>query len=489
MVNRPASTKSGKGISLVAYRNFTRVARAVSRRFRHWRESRTSYHANQSDVAQRSGKRLLLDLDWYGFSNFDFARVLDACPELKERIHVQKVPRDAVFRFHGTPPLKVDGAADWETLRGLTHRGIKLWEVSKVSFLKEYGQRIRPPFDVASLQRLLQFYGWAVACIDGVERLLDVTRPDMINVFQGGHLDSRCAVECANKRCIRTIAVETSFIGDHALVDGLCGMIVNRHSLARLGRTLYEAATLPELDPVAFWKESLSKKGDHHRTGGTSLDSLDIPWDKKCILVIAQVAGDASLVLDSPHYWTSADLVQHVAKLAETHPDWHIIVRLHPKEAWHRKTGGGSEGPGEYLWDTTLLELERSGTTKLRHVTVVSGPGVNTYDLMCRCQVGVTINSQAGLEMVLLGKPVVTTGNSLYSHNGFTWDIARPELLESSIEGALALGLTGSEILRLYSFCRYLFGHYLIPFDPVKAAVKNKRLHEVLGVTRYAREQ
>src|SRR5207247_2192 len=142
---------------------------------------------------------------------------------------------------------------------------------------------------------------------------------------------------------------------------------------------------------------------EHHRTiANKSIDTLSIPVNRKYVLVLGQVASDASVIMDSTIYRSSAELITDVISLSKTHPEWHVIVRLHPKEALHRDTRSNPNGPGQYFWDNTLTELKRMGFRGGENVTVISGRDVDTYQLMKMADVGVTINSQAGLEMTIL---------------------------------------------------------------------------------------
>lgn len=469
---------------LSAALNPPRAMRALRRRAEQRRQSRRSLHVAAARQQHERGKLVIADLDWYGFSNFDFAKVFEAVPGLGERFHLQKVPRSAVFSLARDTGR---GRRTWEEDGqhvGASYRGYNLWALCAVSFIKELGYFPGETLTAEERTRLDQYYRWAVACIDGVERLLDEMRPYAVVVFQGGIFDSRCVVECALRRGIRPIAVETSFIGDHALVDSLSGIIVNRHSLAARGSTMYDVRRPdPAFDPLAFWQQSLARKGDHHRTGGQSVESLNLPAGKRYVLVIGQVAVDASIVLDSPVYRSPAELVEHVTRIAREHPDWHVVARLHPKEAWRQDLRNTEWGPGEYLWDNTLVELQRRGLDREPNLTIISGPGISTYELMRLCEVGVLINSQAGLEMTLLGKPVVTTGRCFYAGNGFTWDVGRKDLLGPAIESAMRAGLAAEETARLHEFCRYLFSHYMLPLDPARLPAHEARLREVLGVS------
>ena len=83
--------------------------------------------------------------------------------------------------------------------------------------------------------------------------------------------------------------------------------------------------------------------------------------------------------------------------------------------------------------------------------------------------------------MLLLGKPVLTTGRCFYANKSFTRDVDQREQLEAALVVATESRLSRSERSELNVFCQYLFGHYLLPKDPRLAGQREKRLREILG--------
>jgi hypothetical protein len=270
---------------------------------------------------------------------------------------------------------------------------------------------------------------------------------------------------------------------DYAFVDGYSGFIINRHELAEREPANYRSDLSIKNSPDfhKIWQEQLKRKSSEHRTGGIDIATLGLPSDKKIILLLGQVANDASIIMDSTIYKTTADFIGEVADITSRHPEWFLVVRLHPKEAWHVDSSGRDDFPGEYLWDNTLNEIEASGVQLPSNCCVVSGPDVSTYQLMERSEVGVTINSQAGLEMLLLGKPVVTAGRCFYANKGFTHDVVQRNDLEAALLAAMAIGLSSHQKKELDLFLSYLLGHYLLPKAPRLAGQREKRLREILG--------
>lgn len=447
----------------------------------HWR---VRYHRLLALACRLNGKQFVADLDWHGYADLRWPVIAATNPELGKKVVIRKFPREFVFAFE--PATDSASPRSWAgaEYRNVALSGIDLWEVCKTSIVKELGHLPGTEPTAAEARVIAKYFRWATDCTRGVCRYLDKVKPHSVIIFQGAFFDSRVVLECAKQRGIRIVSVENSLLGNYAFVDSHSGFILNRHSLAERGRELYRRH--PELhgdiDPLRFWESQLPLKSVQHRTGGTDIETLNLPAGKKIILLLGQVATDASIVLDSTIYQSTTDFIIAVADVAARHPDWFLVVRLHPKEAWHIDNRERKDGPGEYVWDNTLEALKASGYPLPPNCLLVSGPHISTHELMERADVGLTINSQAGLEMLLLGKPVVTAGRCTYAGHGFTFDVTHRGELESRIIKAMETGLTPEARQEIEAFSRYLFGHYLLPKDPALAAQRSERLREIFGL-------
>lgn len=457
---------------------------ALRHRVRHHAHWRMRYHRLLALACRLTGKQFVADLDWYGYADLRWPAISATNSAIGGKVVIRKFPRGFVFAFD--PATDSTSPPSWTgpEYRSATFSGLNLWEVCKTSIAKELGHLPRTEPTMEETQVVAKYFRWAAECARGVCRYLDRVKPHSVIVFQGAFFDSRVVLECAKQRGIRVVGVENSFLGNYAFVDSHSGFILNRHTLAEHGRDLYRrrADSHRDIDPLRFWQSQLLLKSVQHRTGGTDIETLNLPAGKKVILLLGQVATDASIVLDSTIYKSTADFITAAAEVATRHPDWFLIVRLHPKEAWHLDARDRVDGPGEYLWDNTLEALRVSRHQLPPNCLLVSGPHISTHELMERADVGLTINSQAGLEMLLLGKPVVTAGRCTYAGHGFTFDVTHHGELESQIIKAMETGLTPAAREELEAFSRYLFGHYLLPKDPELAAQRSERLREIFGL-------
>lgn len=461
-----------------------RIVPALRHRIRHQAAWRIRYHRVLGIACRLTGKKFIVDMDWYGWVNFNLSKAIDECGALNRKYVVRQLHRHFVFDLATPCEPSQQEMLKAKTYKQLNFNGLNLWDICRVSIVKELGRLPSEEANERELSTIGKYFRWARQCYAGVVSYLDKVKPHMVVVCQGGVFDSRIILECAKQRGLRVIGVENSFLPDYAFVDSYSGFIINRHELAEREPVNYRSHLQlnSSSDIQKIWSEQLERKSSEHRTGGVDAATLGLPSDKKIILLLGQVANDASIVMDSTIFKTTADFVVEVANIAGRHADWFLVVRLHPKEAWHVDSSGRDDFPGEYLWDNTLQAINAAGVKLPDNCVVVSGPDVSTYQLMERSQVGATINSQAGLEMLLLGKPVVTAGRCLYANKGFTHDVGQRDNLEAALVAAMEIGLSNSEKKELDVFLHYLFGHYLLPKDPRLAGQREKRFREILGV-------
>src|SRR5690606_11332256 len=111
--------------------------------------------------------------------------------------------------------------------------------------------------------------------------------------------------------------------------------------------------------------------------------------------------------------------------------DIEVILKLHPKEQMDRETRLGRPGK------LTLARLQALMPRELlQHPNVIvdSENSFDTYALMDRADLIVTINSQAGLEAAVRGKQVLCGNGAFYGDLGFTHDYASIPQLQDLLD-------------------------------------------------------
>ncbi len=428
-------------------------------------------------------RALVLDMDWYRFSLNDeeMANRLYAHPALSGLVDFVRIDRGQVIP-RGTRALRLDG----RNPRDITWKGYSLWGLCKASLASFLG-RIEPDLsDAAQVEVVEHVYGEAVQCLQSMERILLRIRPDAILLFQGGFFDSRCAREVARRLGVRVIALENSMMSDQLFLDDLSGFILNRHRLARLGGDMLEVEVVGEDERKTtydWWRQSLASKRPEHRTGGIDDPEeirrlLGIPPEEAPLVLLGQVATDASVVLDSPLFPDLSSFIRSVVEAVREGRHTILVIRLHPKEA----TGNTLDGkPYNRM---TFRELERLGITSLPHVRIVEDSRVSTYSLIRMAKGCITLTSQAGFEAALMGKRVLVCGDAFYARKGFTMELGHPAFLDTAIAQLLEEGdLLQEEHNRAIDFLLLMKRHVLYPRD---LRGVDGRLRRLFGVRREA---
>src|SRR5262249_40942215 len=139
-----------------------------------------------------------------------------------------------------------------------------------------------------------------------------------------------------------------------------------------------------------------------------------LPKGKKCVLVVDQVRGDASIGGAGA---TAADFTAMLAAAQAENPSHEIVVKLHP-EAQH---------------DPARSHL--ASTARQAGVTLVDRL-VNPWALLETCSRVYVVSSQLGYEALIAGVPVTCFGSPFYAHWGLT-DDRRPPIARRSAGASL----------------------------------------------------
>jgi hypothetical protein len=413
-------------------------------------------------VLHRS-KRSVLDLDFYRWTKTDVAFAL------RRHFSVDVIP---------SPPHEVmfeygEGHCDdltTENYRYKSWQGFNLWELCKVSLCKHVGKLPSSNWDKGDLPVIATYYQWARQCLASIGEMFDRHRPDAVWVCQGGVYDSRCVVELARRRSIRCVGLENSFVGTHFFADATSGIIVNRQGIGVLGAFAEEVEALGEQELARaqlFFHNQLRTKDAQHATHGVAdpsviAEALRLKKHERIVLLLGQVRFDASIVLDSVVWHDPTDLAEALVRYIEKREGTHLVIRLHPREQRDNAYSHGNRHR-EVFAQSSYAALENRGLHRHPNVTIITGTDINTHALMQLCDIGVTINSQAGLEMALLGKPVITSGRCFYAGAGFTWDVSAPALLHATLDAAFACAPSEAQHLARWRFAHYLFFSYMLP--------------------------
>ena len=384
------------------------------------------------------------------------------CPWGRERL-------ESVVQAHGLPYTCVSEYLDADARQRCNriaavlaqepraaYDGIILDEVVKAS-LARYLRQLYDPSQLRHQAARIEFMNDALCYLEAIARILDHWQPQAIVIWGGMFYAERIAAILARRRGIRVIAVENTAFRDRIYMDD-AGVTGNRHAAAHCWHWL-EARSLTPLerqrlrDYLAQVHAGAASWVPHSESAGREkiCDALKIAPDRRLVLLIGQVAVDSVVLLDSTVFPDMREFIITTADITSAHPECHLVVRLHPVEA---------------MWHDNLTLRRLDGWTPPPNCSIVHSQQLNTYDLMRESELGITLCSQAGLEMLSMGKPVVTAGRAFYAGKGLTWDVptraAYPAVLGEALRNPR---LTDDQREGVEKLLYHLIFEHLIPFD------------------------
>ncbi|WP_020682482.1 capsular polysaccharide biosynthesis protein [Marinobacterium rhizophilum] len=196
---------------------------------------------------------------------------------------------------------------------------------------------------------------------------------------------------------VRSVGLGADLVRPLSLVLDSRGIYYDATAPSDLEVLLQETDFTPDmLERASLLREKLVSLRVSKYNVGTSAP-LDLPRDRRLILVPGQVETDASIAKGSPVIKTNHGLLEAVR---ETNPDAFIIYKPHPDVV-----GGGRYGD---INAARLCDLE------IRDVAIT--------DLLDRVDEVHTLSSLSGFEALLRGVKVVTYGMPFYAGWGLTED-------------------------------------------------------------------
>lgn len=384
-------------------------------------------------------------------------------PQLLSEAHARGVFVTLLDETTQPNPVEI---VDADNIRTLAHHGVNLWQVSRYRLALEL-RKTPAQFDAnnpSDLAALRSFYGHAVELVDKARAHLDRFQPDTIVVAQGYDVLSAVLRHLAILRGIRVVSLENTFRRDRLLWDDTSGISVNlnlaKNHYWRLRDFISEDTA--RQTAAAYLAGIKTAKSGEHASPSAPLSADSSADNLPTITYLAQVGTDSSVLFGLRRFQSQLDVIVALAAYAARRSA-RLLVKLHPKEnpafndamPWVR--GLTAEGLSrredfaasrEQLGDRLVLDADNR---------------YDTYDLIRRADVCVTINSQAGLEAALHDKEVVLCGDAFYGGLGFTHEADDSDALafhlDRVLDGKLRLNTGGAARVFFHIYTE----HYCLP--------------------------
>jgi hypothetical protein len=172
------------------------------------------------------------------------------------------------------------------------------------------------------------------------------------------------------------------------------------------------------------WKyQAAPDQSDEEALRGAGLDP-----SQPFLLVCTNVPYDAGYYQFTRLFGSMREWLVESVRFLLRETETTVVVRVHPGEALHYKGNESSV--------TNLVQAGLAGHPRLH--TIGPEVAVNTYPLMAACRAGVVFSSTTGIEMAMLGRPVVVGADVYYARRGFTRDCATREDYFGALRSAAA---------------------------------------------------
>jgi hypothetical protein len=309
-------------------------------------------------------------------------------------------------------------------LASFRYRGLPLGRLIQVS-LRWYFMRAHPEDEPRweEVQRGFLAAGMVVA--DALEAAFERLRPERLVTVNGLFFAERIAVEMARRHRIPFTTYETGQrLG--SLIFRANGTMMDRHEgdYAALGLG-------PELraDQEARLDDYLARRfegrpEDYHRLGGGALSEeaavrarLGLEPKRPTAALFTHIEYDSALQKQAGAFDSMTGWIDGTIRLFERRPQAQLVIRVHPGEV--KVPRMMSRAP--------VARFIAGRFPALPPNVRVVGPEepLSSYALMRLSDVGLVYGSTTGLEMALMGKPVVVVAEAPYRGRGFTHDARR----------------------------------------------------------------
>ena len=313
----------------------------------------------------------------------------------------------------------------------------------------------------------------ALVCAAAAQRAMDSFSPTRIFMSHGVYVDWGPALQTAFARAIPVSAWMASYLKARFYFRNIEDP--SRVDLHNIRLEAWRRAVADGFSPVqdrllnAFLEKRYRKQVAFDLQGITpyqgnaaalreryGLNSARPIWG-----ILCHINWDA--VIDaSPMAYATLDewLIETITEVAEN-PDIQWIVKVHPAEAW-LDTADGVE-----------LTIRRFFPSLPPHVKLMpAAETISPLDFMHLVDGGVTGYGTAGLELSLLGKPVILAGEAHYGQKGFTHDGLRPSAYRQLLSKAASFGSLSPEQCRLAK--KYAFTYFVARQIPLPVVYAEK---------------
>ncbi|WP_432669235.1 glycosyltransferase [Pseudomonas umsongensis] len=192
-------------------------------------------------------------------------------------------------------------------------------------------------------------------------------------------------------------------------------------------------------------KTIVGKDADNTLSRDDVLKRIGLAATSRYIFFPMQIEGDSNIILNSPIYKKMIEVIDDL-KLVSRRTGIKIVCRPHPENT------------------ITLSELKK------RFPSITFDNSLHLHTMLKHSVANVIINSTVGLESILLERPTIALGHSVYSGKGITLDAFHKEHIEQAVRTIITNKIDNDTVkLRTEALVHQLFSASLIRLDNMEA--------------------
>ena len=351
---------------------------------------------------------------------------------------------------------------DWDNLETLEYEGLHIGSNVRSSIVRYLQGAALTGHE--AVVREFAFSGLVSAC--AARRAIERFNPWRIFMSHGVYVDWGPPLHMARSLGVPVTAWKSSYLSWHFYIRNIVDPA--RIDFKKFSDEAWEKTLSAELTPKQnarldkFFEDRYEKQISFDmrqnlkvkRPDVTALRQKYAPTNKPVWAVFAHINWD-SVADFAPMAYPSFDdwMVDTIRTAIET-PDVQWLIKVHPIEAWDNPAHGVQR-----LIERTFPDLPD-------HVRVIPAEEdispANMYELI---DGGVTVYGTAGLELALMGKPVVVAGEAHYGGKGFTYEGLGPVTYRQLLRNAARIGPLNEQ--QRTAVRKYAYSHFIerqIPF-------------------------
>lgn len=343
----------------------------------------------------------------------------------------------------------------WDTLDTLAYNGLNVGKNVRSSIVRYLQGAALTGHE--AIVREYAYSGLASAC--AAARALDRFNPWRVFMSHGTYIDWGPAINTAFERGIPVTGWKASYLSWHFYLRHVEDP--SRIDFKKLSRACWEDIRSRELTPQENARLDKFFEDRYHRQISFDMKHLktyreDVselkkkygPTDKPVFAVLAHINWDSVSDYAPMAYPSFDDWMIDTIRYAIEIPDVQWLIKIHPIEAWDNPASG------------VQRLIEREFPTLPDHVRVIPAEEdispANMFELI---DGGVTVYGTAGLELALMGKPVILAGEAHYGGLGFTHEGMTPITYRELLKRASRLGRLADEQRR--DVRKYAYSHFI----------------------------